>query len=331
MKKILIVTDGKAGHENQSKALCEALGYSFDLLPTAYSSPLLKALSYAADRAGILTSGLFSTAAVTNDYAAVICTGSTAFYPGKVIARRLQIPVAALLFPSGYRLDFDCILAPAFDNPPVRDNIIPIPVNLTAVNTEFYEKGTRAFLERHTPRKPAVAVIAGGANKTATMTAEEMKIHLDRVFSATEGFDRWVTTSRRTPAEVDDLIDSYPFDYKLIYSRDQFNPIPAFVSLCERLFVTADSTGMISEAVTRGSAHVEVLMNISNPQSKFARFIEGLVKEGSAHIFEGTPGVANRKVCLTEAVEKARGLLGLPSDQCSTGVNPVGADPAGGI
>jgi hypothetical protein len=309
MKKILIVTDGKAGHENQSRALCEALGCSFDLLQTTYPRPLCKALSYAADRIGILSSKLFRTAAVTQKYAAVICTGSTAFYPGKVIARRLRIPVAALLYPSGYRLDFDCILAPAFDNPAVRDNIIPIPVNLTAVNTEFYEKGTQAFLARHTPIKPAVAVIIGGANQTATMTVEEMKIHLDRIFSATESCERWVTTSRRTPAEVDALIDSYPFDYKLIYSREQFNPIPAFVTLCERLFVTADSTGMISEAVTRGSAHVEVLMNLSNPQSKFGRFIEGLVQEGSAHIFDGTAGKANRKVCLTDAVEKARLLL----------------------
>ena len=30
MKKLLIVTDGKAGHENQSKAFCTALGYDFD-------------------------------------------------------------------------------------------------------------------------------------------------------------------------------------------------------------------------------------------------------------------------------------------------------------
>ena len=311
MKKILIVTDGKAGHENQSRAICEALGYSFDLLRISYPRRLYKALSYVADRVGILTSKLFCAEAVSGDYAAVVCTGSTAFYPGKVIARQLRIPVAALLFPSGYRLDFDCILAPAFDNPPSRRNIIPIPVNLTAVNAEFYQKGVSAFLERHTPCQPAIAVIVGGPNSIATMTVDAMKLHLDRVFGATEGFERWVTTSRRTPPDVEALIDSYPFDYKLIYSQDQFNPIPAFVSLCERLFVTAESTGMLSEAVTQGHAHVEVLMNLNDPRSKFARFIEGLVKEGSAHIFEGTLGSANRKVCLADAVEKARELLGL--------------------
>ncbi len=312
MKKILIVTDDKAGHENQSKALCDALGYSFDLLHTAYPRRLNKALSYAADRLGILTPRLFTAGDVRGDYAAVVCTGSTAFYPGKVIARQLGIPVAALLFPGGYRLDFDCILAPAFDNPPVRANIIPLPVNLTAVNADFYERAIRAFLERHTPRQPAVAVIVGGPNPIATMTAAEMRVHLDHLFSATAGRERWVTTSRRTPPEVEALIESYPFDYKLIYSREQFNPIPAFVSLCERLFVTADSTGMLSEAVTRGQAHVEVLLNLKEPHSKFARFVNGLVREGSAHIFDGTPGEANRKIALAPAIDQARRLLGLP-------------------
>jgi len=310
MQKILIVTDGKAGHENQSKALAEALGFSYDLLAVCYPIRLCKALSYAADAVGIFTERLFSSGTVNDKYAAVICTGSTAFYPGKVIARENKIPVAAILFPSGYRLNFDCIIAPAFDNPPTRNNIIKIPVNLTATNADFYEKGRTEFCRRHPQKKSSVAVIVGGPNSIATMTADEMKIHLDRVFDATAGFERWITTSRRTPTEVEELIESYPFDYKLIYSRDQFNPIPAFVSLCERLFVTADSTGMISEAVTRGKAHVEILMNLSDPQSKFARLIDGLVKEGSAHIFEGAVADANIKVSLDSAVAKARTLLG---------------------
>lgn len=309
MKKLLIVTDGKPGHENQSKALCEALGYRYDLVGVSYGSRFKKALSYAADRAGILTTALFESGKLEGDYAAVVCTGSTAFYPGKVIASQGGIPVCAILFPGGYRLNFDCILAPAFDNPPGHPNIIPLPVNLTATNDEFYMRGTEAFLERHSPKKAAAAVIVGGPNPFAGMNVEEMKGDLDGIFSATEGCERWVTTSRRTPPEVEALIDSYEFDYKLIFSREKFNPIPAFVSLCDRLFVTADSTGMISEAVTHGKAQVEILMNLNNPHSKFARFVEGLVKEGCVHIFDGQTGNTKNKVDVKAAVEKARKML----------------------
>ena len=310
MKKILIVTDGKAGHENQSKALCRGLGYDFDTWRVSYASPLKKAWAYAADNLGILSYAPFLADPLPQGpYAAVICTGSTAFYPGKVYARKHGIPVAAILYPKGYRLDFDCILAPIFDRPKKQPNVIPVPVNLTAPDQSFYDAGTQAFLAKHTPKKPAVGVIIGGPNPFATLTAEQMRRELDRLFEKTEGMERWVTTSRRTPSEVDALIDRYPFDYQLIYSRDHFNPIPAFVSLCERLFVTADSTGMISEAVTCGPARVEVLMNLSGENSKFARFIRHLESEQAIHVFDGTLGTAAKKVDLKPIFEQASALL----------------------
>jgi len=311
MKKLLIVTDGKAGHENQSKAFCTALGYDFDCVRTSYPSRAHKAFSYAADRLGLLCEHPFTLEHTDGYYSAVVCAGSTAFYPGKVVARRRGIPVAAILFPSGYRLNFDCILAPEFDRPPKLPNIIPLPVNLTSTDAAFYEKGIAAFRARHPGDKPAIAVIVGGPNAFASLTAEGLRRDLDRLFPLTEGRERWVTTSRRTPPEVEALIDTYPFDYKLLYSRDTFNPIPAFVSLCEQLFVTADSTGMISEAVTRGTASVEVLMTLDTAASKFARFIQNLEAGGSVHVFDGSLGHARRKLDLSPAFEQARRLLNL--------------------
>jgi len=311
MKKLLIVTDGKAGHENQSKAFCNALGYDFDCVRVAYPTRGHKALAYLADRFGLLCDRLFTLEPTDGFYSAVVCTGSTAFYPGKVAARRRGIPVAAILYPRGYRLDFDCILAPSFDQPPSRPNLVTLPVNLTSTNAAFYEAGVAAFRARHPAPGTAVALIVGGPSATATMSVDSMRRDVDRLFAATEGRARWVTTSRRTPPEVEALIDGYPFDYKLIYSRDTFNPIPAFVSLCERLFVTADSTGMISEAVTRGAANVEVLMNLKPGPSKFARFIDGLAREGAVHPFDGTLGTACHKIDLAPAFEQARQLLKL--------------------
>jgi len=311
MKKLLIITDGKAGHENQSKAFCTALGYAFDCVRVSYPTRMHKALSYLADRIGLLWSGLFSIEQTDGFYSAVVCTGSTAFYPGKVAARRRGIPVAAILYPSGYMLNFDCVLAPGFDQPPNHPNIVSIPVNLTSTNAAFYEAGVSAFRSRYTPTRPAAALIVGGPNAIATLSADAMRHELDRFFAATEGQERWVTTSRRTPRDVEALIDGYPFDYKLIYSRDTFNPIPAFVSLCDRLFVTADSTGMISEAVTRGSAKVEIVMNLKNASSKFSRFVRDLESAHAVHVFDGTLGHASLKVDLAPAFEKARKLLKL--------------------
>ena len=43
-KRILILTDGKAGHENQSRAFARALGGTCDLAPVKFRSKAAKAL-----------------------------------------------------------------------------------------------------------------------------------------------------------------------------------------------------------------------------------------------------------------------------------------------
>lgn len=308
---VLILTDGKAGHENQSRALAQGLDCSSDVVRTTYRTRFHKALSYGVDWLGLRMDSLFQCEIPTVKYDAVICTGSNTFYPGKVVAWRLGIPVIANLYPRGYRLDIDCILAPEFDNPSRRENVVVLPVNLTPVRPEFYAEQTAAFRVRHSAIGPAVGIIVGGPNAAAEMTPEWMRAQLTEIFAATEGKQRWITTSRRTPSETEAVIDSFPFDYKLIYSRDTFNPIPAFVSLCDTLYVTAESTGMLSEAVTQGTASVEILFNIRRPKSKFARFVRNLVRDGYAHVFcEGSLGRANRKVQLGQAFEQVKHLIG---------------------
>ena len=308
MSKALILTDGKAGHENQSKAFARALGCEFDLVPVAFKSKFAKALSYLLDNLGIHTPRLFNCQLPTANCQLIIGTGSGTFYAAKTLAKRLGKPCGVVLYPRGYRIpSFDCILAPAFDSPKPAPNVIPIPVNLVAADADFYAAGVKAFRERHPDSgRPAVAVIVGGPNKCSTMTAEWMRKQLDSVFAdhRTESGDSkaqpefWVTTSRRTPPEVEAVVDSFPFDYKLLYSKDHFNPIPAFVSLASHLYVTAESTGMLSEACSFGTAEVHVMDNLKPGPHKFRRFAEACAARGA------------EKADLTPAFAAAKRLLG---------------------
>ena len=289
MAKILILTDGKAGHENQSRAFARALGLEPALVKVRFRSKAAKALSYALDRLGVRAERLFALSApLPADVAAVIGTGSGTFYAAKCLARRLGVKCGVVLYPRGYRLDtFDCILAPAFDRPAKAANVIEIPANLVAADAEFYAQGVEAFKAHYAAQcghalavPAAVAVIVGGPNPASTMTADWMRRELDAVFAAKGAAEAWVTTSRRTPPEVEQVIDGYPWDYRLIYSREHFNPIPAFVTLAKRLYVTAESTGMLSEACTSGSSEVIALDNLKAGDHKFRRFLESLVKGG---------------------------------------------------
>ena len=313
MKRVLILTDGKAGHENQSKAFARALGCDFDIGEVHFKSPFAKAASYFLDRClNLLLPGLLTgldeivrPAADGARYSAVIGTGSGTFYAAKVAGAKLRVPCAAVLYPRGYRLStFNCIMAPAFDRPASADNVIEIPANIVSNDEAFYEAGVKSFLERHTPGdKPALAVIVGGPNKCSTMTAQWMKEQLDAVFAQSEGYERWVTTSRRTPPDVEKVIESYDWDYRLVYSKDKYNPIPAFVKLARRLYVTAESTGMLSETCTCGSAEVYALDNLKRGGHKFRRFLDDLTAGG----YVG----GNRKIDLSAQLVRARELLGL--------------------
>ena len=306
MKRVLILTDGKAGHENQSKAFARALGCDYDLAEVHFRSGFRKALSYLLDRFGRASPALLDRALPdARDYAAVIGTGSGTFYAAKVLARRLGVACGVVLYPRGYRLaTFDCILAPAFDNPAKRPNVVEIPANLVANDAAFYEKGVVAFRERyHGAADNLVGVIVGGPNKCSVMTVGWMKARLDEIFAANPGAQLCVTTSRRTPAEVESLVDSYPWAYKLIYSKDHFNPIPAFVQLAKRLYVTAESTGMLSEACTFGTAEVVALDNLKPGPHKFRRFVENLRREGYV---DGC-----RKVDLSAQFAAAKALMGV--------------------
>ena len=318
MNKALILTDGKAGHENQSKAFARALGCDFEVFEVHFKSKFHKTLSYLFDKFNLLVLSLFNATVkgskdgeggktvvplsdlpFANSYHMVIGTGSGTFYAAKSLAKKLGVKCGVVLYPRGYKIStFDCVLAPAFDRPAKAPNVIEIPANLVAADEAFYEKGVAAYRER-TDVEPEVAVIIGGPNKCSTMSVEWTRQRLDEIFRLPG--KKAVTTSRRTPPEVEALVDSYPWDYRLLYSKDHFNPIPAFVKLAKRLYVTAESTGMLSEACTFGSAEVVALDNLNPGPHKFRRFVENLRAGGYVD--------GNRKVDLSAEFAKAKDLL----------------------
>ena len=302
MGRVLILTDGKAGHENQSKAFARALGCEFELVEVHFKLKVGKALSYLLDRVGVRTLSLLTSGEdAASPFCGVIGTGSGTFYAAKAVAKKLGVKCGVVLYPRGYDIaSFDCVLAPAFDRPKTAANVIEIPANLVANDEAFYEKGVKAFGER-TAVVPEIAVIVGGPNKCSTMTADWMKAQLDEIFKLPGA--KGVTTSRRTPPDVEAVVDSYPWDYKLLYSKDHFNPIPAFVKLAKKLYVTAESTGMLSEACTFGNAEVVALDNLNPGPHKFRRFVEDLRKGGYVD--------GNRKVDLSAQFARAKKLMGL--------------------
>lgn len=308
MKNALVISDGKPGHFNQSTALCKHLGLDYEILEVVYKNRAAKTLSYLLDHLGIYSKELFSSSInpQTPNFNLIVSTGSSTYYANKLIARTLGIPNIAILHPKGYKLDFSHIFCPAYDHPPKRKNITELPLNLCAADPAFFREQSDEFKIRHSRQKPAVGIIIGGPNAVSEMDSADIKKQLEQIFEATAGSERWITTSRRTPKQVEEVIDGFKFDYALINSRDSYNPIPAFIQLCDRLFVTSDSASMISECASFGTAKVEVLMNRQRTTpNKFEELIQGLATRNAVHIFDGSLGKADTKINLQSVIQEA--------------------------
>jgi len=287
MKCLLIVSDGRKGHENQSVAVAKYLGFSYEIVKVDAAFVGSKLLGYIWDKLKIyLKIFVIENEIPAKSYNIVIGTGSSTYYAVKYFAKIYGAKSITTMLPRGYRYDFDIIFAQDHDNPPQRDNIIKIPANFSYVEPQkIYKAYNRS-----------VGIVIGGDNGVFTFSKKALKLQVDQIIALFSGYEIAVTTSPRTSKEIDALIASYGFDYEVIFSHKPLNPIPDFLEQCETVFITADSTSMISEAISFGEANIEILPLKSSKENKFERFITQLEEEGYIHIFDGTINTKNRKI-----------------------------------
>jgi len=287
-KKVLILSDGRMGHLNQSVAFANYMGAEYHIVQVAFRTRWAKGVAVVLDNLHFYTNTLYRPYKIPDVlYDAVVSAGSSTYYLTKLIGKKYGIKSIVMMLPKGYRYDFDLIFAQTHDMPPKRENIIEIPVNFSHVEP----KGI------YMADKTSVGIIIGGDNKVFTFSMETLEMQLEWIKKSYKDYEVALTTSPRTSVEVEKLVQKYGFEYILVYSDDPVNPIADFLEQCETVFITADSTSMISEAISYGKANVVILpLESSKKENKFTRFISSLQKQGYLHIFDGTVKYKNRKI-----------------------------------
>jgi len=285
--KILILSDGRVGHVNQSIAYAKYLDAKYEIVDVVFKYKIFKNISYLLDFFKIYIESIFNTN--LRDFSSfnyVVSTGSSTYYLNKIVSKKYNLKSITLMLPRGFRYDFDYIYAQSHDNPPKQSNIIEMDANFS------YSEA----LNLYEPLKKSVAIIIGGENSVYRMSVKEIKEYLDRIFELFSEHEIAVTSSPRTSQEVETLLDSYEFVYKVIFSKNRVNPIADFLNKCEYVFITADSTSMISEAVGNGSANIEVLPLIALKDNKFTTFVQNLENSGYLHLFNGKVSYNSKKI-----------------------------------
>ncbi len=255
MKRILIISDGKPGHLNQSIAFCKIKDISYDILEVKFKSKFHKIISYIFDRVNFFTENLFEEhkSYYPDFYDAIVSTGSGTYYFNKLIGEKFNKKSIALMLPKSYKYsNFYYIVAQEHDHPVLSDNLLAIPLNLSYPVSKGYIKKDE--------NKKSLAVIIGGDNNIFSVHYYVIKEKLDEIFEKYPDYLKYVTTSRRTSFEIEALIEEYEFDYKLIYSREpNINPIGDFIKVCDEFFITIDSTSMLSEVRANSDAKINII------------------------------------------------------------------------
>ena len=236
-----------------------------------FKSKFHKALSYLFDKLGYYTDFLFTDYKkyYGDFYDAVISAGSGTYYFNKYISKKYNKKAIALMLPKSYKYkDFYYIIAQEHDNPVRLDNILTLPLNLSFPREKGYVKKIEG--------KKSLAIIIGGDNDVFDMEHELIKDELDDIFEKYPDYLKYITTSRRTSKEIENLINEYKFDYKLIYSEEpNINPIGDFIAVCDEFFITTDSTSMLSEVRANSNAIINIVdLDSKKENTKYHRLVK---------------------------------------------------------
>ena len=245
-----LVTDGKAGHENQTRALAENL----------------QALApFRIHEAGTSMGGLLQN---EERASLVIGTGHRTHLALLAAARRFNCPSVVIMKPTIPTVFFDLCFIPEHDlGRPPGPNVVPTKGMLNRVPVEGPPKQERGL------------ILVGGPSRHHGFEAEPLMAIIRKILAGRPGLAWDLTDSRRTPEE---------FRKHLGQLNLQFHPsnecpddwlLDALLAARE-VWVTEDSMSMIYEALT-ARARVGLLpMPRKSNRSRVTRSVDRLVKEG---------------------------------------------------
>ncbi len=289
--KVLLLKDGRAGHWRQSLAFVEFLRRAFpgkvisvkevDLSGLESNSGARLMLALASLVPSLLGWKLVKwvlgekSGDVLYQYADIVLSAGSCLAGLNLFLRRLNQSRSVMIMDPGWGFRrADLIVVPHHDRLKGK-NVVSIPGALCFFDREKAVKDAD-LLAVPTARG---AVFIGGPIKGYDFESAKLSLFLKELQS--QGKDFLITTSRRTPQWVEDMVKKGDWAYAVI--AKEYNPegiVEAMMERAERILVTADSISMISEALSSNKP-VGIWAPIL-PSGKHRDFLKGLFERGWA-------------------------------------------------
>ncbi|MFN3834343.1 MAG: mitochondrial fission ELM1 family protein [Glycocaulis sp.] len=268
-----VVTDGRRGMENQALGLAEALSHHIPL----------RILPVQVPRSGALP----DPGAIAPD----IWIGCGMAAVRAASEHRRAFPDALFVYvqdPKTAHHRFDLIIAPEHDRMRAK-NGVSIIGSTNRITRERLDEAERSFAGKIAALPaPRAAVLIGGDSRHHRLTDEAADALLNLLRSLREhGLGLMITTSRRTPERLSTgLTEAFAGDEGVwLHTGDGPNPYFAFLGGADWIFVTEDSTNMLTEAAATGTPVYR--LKLEGKPGKFARLYSALEAHGSVRPWLG--------------------------------------------
>lgn len=301
---IVVISDGKPGHENQSLGIAERLPnpdillLKHNLKESFYEGLLrfqIRFLGSPKKNPGKFLMKIFSESDIgklkNHNPKAIIGAGTLSAGPCLAAGYLTGAATCVCMKPSFLPLDlFDLAVVPAHDNPPDRPNILvtlaaPNRVSPERLETEF-EKWSG---ELPKDNRKVISWIVGGPSSSAGFDERHVLKGLGSTLYWCEknGWAVWLSTARRTPVSLENEIEKLnekfrSLSWMLLWHKDERNPLYAMFYRSRLAIVTSDSVSMIAEAASAGRGPIvyQATEGGKRRKSKQDRMVDRLLQAG---------------------------------------------------
>jgi len=268
LKTIRILSDGKPGHENQSRGLAEALRRR-----TGATVECLRLDATKSVWSRICEARSFSAGAARPQV--IIAAGHAMHVPLLAAARAFGARSVVIMKPSLPLWLFDLCLVPRHD----------VKHDRAAGRRMVITQGALNRIPEDVPVKTATGLILiGGPSKHHEWAGEPLLGAIEEVVRRRPLLEWTLTDSRRTPAGFIERIEALKLPGLTMVPHARTAPgwVPERLLAAQEAWVTEDSISMIYEAITAGARTGLLPLPVKDPAGRIAKAVDTAVAAGYA-------------------------------------------------
>ncbi len=299
MKNILLISDGKAGHESVSRGMLENLSEYIKFntinvhikMKSNFFKPILKFISNHKYLHKFISLGLinffyhFEPRDINfQKIDLIISTGGKTSFVNILLSKLYNINNIYCSSLRGLKPNLFTYIATLDPNNNFNN---ALKFDIAPLKTKFDIKKANDFLKTINlePNQKVWSILIGGPTKEYKFTEYEIATATEIIIqkAQSKNINILLTTSRRTPVSIEKYVENIARKYNnmahiVLYNKNPQKVMNNYLQLSDIIFVTEDSGSMITESIYAKKPVITVRPELTKQLKIFKLFIENCTK-----------------------------------------------------